>query len=204
MQLPPADRLRDDLLAEAERAAGVGTWIWEVASNQVRLSANACRLLCGEGIAREVPMYSLVGFVHPEDKPRFKASGAEAKAGTGATPFEFRVVWPDGAVRSLASRYRPLLDDEGQLEHIVGTLVDQTEDLARAHEIQRARMLLDLSQRIAKVGTFVWDPVTDTAEWSKEVSSLLGVDEPLASADFVAMLHPDDVAKFIAIRGTVL
>ncbi len=103
----------------------------------------------------------------------------------------------------LHARGRPAFDADGRLVRVVGTVFDCTEDVARQTEVERARQLLDLSQRIARSGTFVWDPVTDTAEWSRGLSEVLGVDEPLSSDAFVEMLHPEDLPAFAGIREIV-
>ena len=199
-----SDRVRRDLLCEAERAAGIGTWTWKAERGELELSDHALRLvgLSPDTFDSSVPAFMKV--VHPDEREWFLRRFAEMAETDSQDAIEFRVVWPDGSIRTLAGRGRAARHEDSSLQYIVGTLTDRTEDIAREDEASRAKMILDLSQRIARVGTFVWDPMTDTAEWSGEMASILGVDEPMTLEAFVRMVHPDDLPVFGSLRETVL
>ncbi len=201
-QIP--DDVRERLFVEAERAAGIGSWAWEAASGAVQLSDNALRLLGHTRAGLEPTVAAFVETIHPADREKFETLLAESLQAEAGQSIEFRVVRPDGETRTLFCRGVSDRGPDGRLIRTVGTVVDRTEDIARRNEAERIRTLLALSQRIARLGTFIWDPLTDTAEWSGEIASIVGVDDPMGIEAFVGMVHPEDLPRFAAIRETVL
>ncbi|HZY85990.1 MAG TPA: PAS domain S-box protein, partial [Gemmataceae bacterium] len=84
--------------------------------------------------------------VHPDDRPRWRAALASLKAGQPAQE-EYRVVWPDGAVRWLRESVRVTRRPDGRTLQLDGVLADVTahrlaeERLAQQHRLLRG--LLD-------------------------------------------------------------
>ncbi len=83
--------------------------------------------------------------VHPEDRPAAEAAFARQLAGE-ATDVELRLVQPGGDVRWVHEHGVPLLDDQGQVERIVGTVRDVTERRRLEQQFLRA-------QRMESIGT---------------------------------------------------
>ncbi|GIX38729.1 MAG: hypothetical protein KatS3mg127_1968 [Silanimonas sp.] len=68
------------------------------------------------------------GWLHPEDRPRVLAGLAAAVAGVPQESLEFRVLWPDGAVRHLRAAAHPVRDAEGRVLRVVGLNWDVTSE----------------------------------------------------------------------------
>ena len=81
------------------------------------------RLEPGDG---ELTRDRLVAYVHPDDRGSNVVADAIA---AGATDFtnEYRIVLPDGSHRWLAARGSLVADRDGQVSHVIGTLLDVTE-----------------------------------------------------------------------------
>lgn len=57
---------------------------------------------------------------------------------------------------------------------------------------------LKIAQKIAKVGSFEWNPVTNEAKWSEEMFEILGMQKEKYSGeagDIFDFIHPEDVAE---------
>jgi PAS domain S-box-containing protein len=78
--------------------------------------------------------------VHPEDRERVVAQLSDAQARGAALDYEFRVVWPDGQVRWLASRSVELDDPATGTRSRIGVNWDVT-DRRRAEAAWREREL---------------------------------------------------------------
>ena len=159
-------RRREAQLVEAQQIASVGSYEWDIRANEVRRSAELCRIF---GVRPEefAPTYEdYLSRIHPEDRARTRSIiDAAFLAGTGFD-FEERIVRPDGAVRVLHSQGQFTLDDAGRPIKLVGICQDITERkqserqlqalsarLIAAHEEERARVARELhdglSQEIA-------------------------------------------------------
>ncbi len=83
--------------------------------------------------------------VHPDDRPRWREALARLKAGQPAQE-EYRVVWPDGAVRWLRESVRATRRPDGHTLQLDGVLADVTahrlaeERLAQQHRLLRGLM----------------------------------------------------------------
>ena len=88
------------------RSSGIGVWSWEIAPNIVKADEN-CSSLFGLPIG-EFPK-TVEGFsalVHSDDRARLQQDIAASLERGAEYNAEFRVVWRDSTVRTLASRAR--------------------------------------------------------------------------------------------------
>lgn len=109
--------------------------------------------------------------------------------------FEMRIRRTDGEYRWHIARQLPIRNAAGQIESWVGTCTDiddlkQTKSTLRDTEIR-----LQEAQRIARLGSWSWDPKTNWVSWSDAEFELFGLKpgsiQPSFEA-FLALLHPDD------------
>jgi two-component system, cell cycle sensor histidine kinase and response regulator CckA len=130
---------------EAQRIAQLGSYEWDVRSNQVDRSEELCRIfgLRPDEFAPTFEAY--LERVHSLDRETTRA--AIERAVRACAPFEFeeRIVRPDGEIRYLRSQGRWVVDDAGEPLKLVGICQDITER-KRADEdrerTEKARALL--------------------------------------------------------------
>ena len=94
----------------------------------------------------------------------------------------------------LASDY-PVLSETGEVEGIVSVVQDVTERKNVERELEAARFRLAEAQRIAKVGSWEWNLVTDVVWWSEEMERMIGRPDEGGGRSFDDMLelvHPED------------
>ena len=129
------------LLPAVLESAGVGTWLWDLPTNQVIDLGNTARLL---GMDRVATIEDCLETVHAED--RVCAEAAIAEAGErGRLDLEYRVVLRDGCVRRLRSTGSILHDEGGLPARFTGVVIDIT-DRNRAEEVRsRLAAIVDSS-----------------------------------------------------------
>jgi len=123
------DELRrsEDLLAGAERLAGLGSWELDVASGRVTWSDQMHELL---GVRHGDLPPALTAFdavVHPQDLPGMRRSLRSALADGREFRVDFRVVRPDGGVRHVQGYGQVHRDPDGAAVVAQGTALDVTE-----------------------------------------------------------------------------
>jgi len=158
-QAEEALRRSEGYLAEAQRLAHTGGWVWNVAaSRRVYWSQELYRIF-GFDPERGLPSdEALIQCIHPEDRDRVHREAFPERAAKGSDfDVEYRIVLPDGAIKHLYSVGHPVLNESGDLVEFVGTTTDiterkQTEEKIRQSE-REARQLLDLSPvHISEIG----------------------------------------------------
>src|SRR5258706_24657 len=117
-------------LAEAQRLANVGSWNWDLKSNERTWSDELYRIF---GLPRDRPAPDLdttvAEYVHPDDR-QFVKSTIESSIRNGEScTLSYRIIRPDGAERIIQSRGNVVTDSGGNLIRMFGTAQDIT-----AHE----------------------------------------------------------------------
>jgi PAS domain S-box-containing protein len=119
------------------RSSGIAVWSWNIASNTVESDEN-CSVQFGLPIGQfPKTIGEFAAMVHPEDRERVEQEVAASVEHGAAYITEFRVVRPDGTVRSLATHGKIYYDEGGQPQRLTGVTWDVTER-RQAEENQRA------------------------------------------------------------------
>jgi PAS domain S-box-containing protein len=114
--------------------------------------------------------------VHPEDRSLVWTAVKNAMETRSPYVAEFRVLWPNGTIRWVAAKGQFYYSPGGDPERMLGMAVDVTERKDSEESLRRKEMELNEAQRLAGVGSWHWDPDTDTVVWSEELSRIAGRD----------------------------
>ncbi len=114
-------------LNEAQRLAQIGSWTWDVASNQVAWSSQLYRNYGLEPDQFAATYEGFLEFVHPDDRAHVKATIGRALEVRQPFDFEHRIVRPTGEIRVLHAKGQVVSDEEGRPVRLVGTGQDITE-----------------------------------------------------------------------------
>ncbi len=136
-------RSANERIALAARSAGVGTWEWHLDTGAAIWDEAMFRLRGLEPSAQAPTAIERLAMVHPADAPRVSEVLREAVMIPHSTSYEFRVVWPDGTVRCLASRSNIAPDEAGRPRRRIGVNWDITE----AKNAETGRRERELAQR---------------------------------------------------------
>ena len=193
-------------LKDAQRIAKIGSWSWDMVTNEHWWSDEMYRMLQFEqgGHARAFERFSEL--VHPADRERMNQRMQHIAQGAAPSVIELRATLPDGTQKTFHSQGAATLDEAGRPIHLHGTLQDVTEQVATQAALRLTDLRYREAQRLAKMGNWEWDLSTNTSWWSDELYRLLEED-PLhykATFDnFLVKVHPDDRQALIAGQSTI-
>ncbi len=96
-----------------------------------------------------------------------------------------------------------LRDRTGTIVGVVGLLTDLTQAKRVEERLRRSEALLAESQRIAKIGSWEWDPATDALTYSEEWRRMFGYEpgDQVTIASMIAAIHPDDRERVVRIAS---
>ena len=135
-------------LAEAQRIAHVGNWELEKSTNDLRWSDEVYRIF---GLDRQqftATHESFLNCVHPEDRDFVKKTYAEASTARALDSIEYRILLPDGTVRTVRERAEVGTDELGKPVRMVGTVQDITEHRTLEGRLRQA-MKMEAVGRLA-------------------------------------------------------
>jgi diguanylate cyclase (GGDEF)-like protein len=123
-------------LAQAQRIARLGNWAWDPFADVVTWSSEVQRLLEIAPGRDQAPMVRFMSRVHLADRPAAEAAIDSALSAASPFALDVRFVLDGGVSRVLRAQGEPVLDEQGQLVRIIGTLQDITERTATEDRIR--------------------------------------------------------------------
>ena len=198
-RMEAALRASEARLRLAQDAAKAGTWEWDTATNEHVWSAETWALYGLDPAANRASHGDWLAVVVPEDRDAAAFIAQRAARHGSELEVEFRVRRPDGSMRWLLSRGRPIHD--GDAPRFLGIVIDVTEMVearesleayrnrlegmvdSRTAELESAKArlrrqnaALETAQRIAHIGSWEWAVDGDEVLWSDELYRIAGRD----------------------------
>jgi PAS domain S-box-containing protein len=125
-----------ELLLYAEEATHVGSWEWSLVSGEVTWSDETYRIFGYEPGAVTPGIDLAVERTHPEDRPMVQRVIEASLAGSPPQESEYRIIRPDGRVRSVNAGFVSRSEGAGPPTRLAGTIQDVTESRAREREVE--------------------------------------------------------------------
>jgi PAS domain S-box-containing protein len=127
-QTEEALRRSEAHLAQAQRLAHVGSWVWQVAGPKIVHLSEECYRVYGFDPQNGIPSWQeRLDRVHPEDRAEWQRAIDRAIAEKSDYEIEFRVLPPNSGVRYIHSMGRPVFSPSGEVVQYVGVDMDVTE-----------------------------------------------------------------------------
>lgn len=142
----------EERLRLAVDGGSVGTWHWDLVSDELYWSDTMKRLL-GRPTYEPLGYESFLAALHPDDRTRVDAVVRGAVAGANSYDMELRVIWPDGSVHWQVARGRVYTDDHQRPVRMEGIAADITarreaeESLRITSERERLLVSLGMAMR---------------------------------------------------------
>ncbi|WP_293354429.1 MULTISPECIES: PAS domain-containing protein [unclassified Microcoleus] len=142
----------EERLHLALKAAGMGTWEWQIPKNCVVWS-NLVGPIFGLPLGTSPASYEdFIELVHPEDR-EIIGEAITSTLGTGINyEVEFRTVWADGSLHWVGAKGQLYYDWAGKPLRFLGTVVDLTQskqaEAERLQRLQRERAIALIAQQV--------------------------------------------------------
>jgi PAS domain S-box-containing protein len=163
-------RRSEGYLAEAQRLAHMGSWVWRVEGKKALHLSDEWYRIYGFDPEKGPPAWDeRVQCVHPEDRAKWTGEIDRAIAEASDYQMEFRILLPDGTLRYIQTVGHPVLDVSGNLVEFVGTSMDVTERRLGEESLRQTQADLARVSRVTTMGEL-------TASLAHEVN------QPIAAA----------------------
>ena len=154
MRAEEALRRSETYLAQAQRVANIGSWVFDtVRMKPVHLSTEWHRLQ-GFDPKDGMPTWEeRLQRIHPEDRAGYEGAFNRAIAEKSDLDEEFRILLPDLTVRYIRSLGHPVLGAFGEVAQMMGVIMDATESRRAEQEHERLRQELAHLSHLNRVST---------------------------------------------------
>ncbi|HLM60844.1 MAG TPA: PAS domain-containing protein, partial [Pyrinomonadaceae bacterium] len=195
-QAEDALRRSEELLANAQRIAHIGSWETDLVNNHLYWSDEVYRIF---GVSKNefgATLESFVNFIHPEDRQSVQAAADAAISGNAPYNIEHRIVRSDGEERIVCEIGEVTFDESGKPLRFTGTVQDVTGrkliEAALENAAKRERAMienaLDVICTIDAEGKFASVSPASLGVWGYQPEELVG-------HPYIELVAPEDVAK---------
>lgn len=186
-------RRREAQLEEAQRIAGLGSWSWNPRTDRLRWSRELYRihgLDPGAGADREERRR----LIHPGDRDAVEAAVREALDSGSGYSVDYRIVRPDGDLRSIHAEGQVVRDHDGEAVRVVGTAQDVTEQRRIEERLRQSEEDYRLLAEYASDLILRFTPEGVVTYASPAVESIVGYrPEEVVGEDAAGFVHPEDL-----------
>jgi PAS domain S-box-containing protein len=190
-------RARDMQLQEAQVLANLGSWEWDLRSNTRTWSDQLSRIF---GLRPDQMPSAFDGFyplVHPEDRERTAALAREALRTGKGYENQFRIVRPDGAVRTVHNQARVDRDESGKAVRVIGVCQDITERKQAEEQVhvsqERFRMMVE---NVRDYAIYILDMKGFVTSWNLGAERICGyLADEIIGKHYSRFFLPDHAAR---------
>ena len=186
-------------LMDAERIGHLGHWERDLVTGVGYWSAENFRIYGLSPEAESPPQERFLACIHPDDRTTLVRMRAAAMLEQTRYEIRYRVVRPDGTIRHVYSEAEVVRDSGGRALRLIGTTLDIT-------ALVEAEERLKEGERIAHLGHWEWQALSDNYFWSEELYRILGVTPKQVQPGWMALLeclHEDDRLAVAALPLTL-
>jgi PAS domain S-box-containing protein len=161
---------RNAQLSEAQEIARLGSWEWDIRTDQLQWSENLYRVYGRDPQSAPPLTYAyFLDTVHPDDRAMVATRIQRAAEEKAFADFYHRIQWPTGEVRTIHARGEVLADPTGEVLKMVGTGQDVTEQQrAQAELLLKSQQLEAVNADLEK---FVYIASHDLQEPLRKIST---------------------------------
>ena len=158
-QVREALRTSEQRLQFAQVSARLGSWEWNVKTNELWW-ADGVWLLHGRDIGSMEPTFeNWMAFIDPEDRDAVQHTLQQALAGKGEYETEYRTTFPDGSVHWIGARGRVIFDEAGQPERVLGVGMDITNNKLAEDALRKSEKLAAAGRLAATIAHEINNPL---------------------------------------------
>ncbi|MEL6848805.1 MAG: PAS domain-containing protein, partial [Bacteroidota bacterium] len=187
---------QNSMLAMGVAGANLASFIWDSKKLSVLISLGIEGLYeIDSALYSEKELFhKLVSMTHPDDAERFQTNLNMAIRGKLHPQFDIRIILESGAIKWIrVYPCEPLLANEK-----LATLQDITKDVAQASLLRQQREFIEIGEKTAGLGTFIWNVETNDVQASPGYYHVYGLDSERYDssklmAKVLSMTHPEDV-----------
>lgn len=198
----------EERLRIALEAAHMGSWDWNIVTNQIIWSESLEQLMGLEPGTFDGQVETVNAMIYPADRQRVLAAITHSIEQGNDYDIEFRFVKPDGTIRWALSKGKVFYDQNGQPIRMAGNDIDITDrKLAEAALQQSEARFQEIAHTInqlffvrsASTGEFIYVSPAYEQIWGRSCESLY--QDPRS---WIETIHPDDRDRVEAALQTKL
>lgn len=167
-------RISEERLNRAQNLANIGTWDWNICSDELHWSERIGPLFGYPEGVRETSFDNFQGAIHPDDLPQVMHAIEDCIERGLEYNIEHRIIWPDGSVHWAHESGDVIRNTRGDAVRMLGVVRDITQRKAIELGLQEEQRRLKEAQKIGAIGDWWLDFTDKHPHYSAEALRIMG------------------------------
>jgi PAS domain S-box-containing protein len=185
-------------LKQSQRVAQVGSWKWNIRTNELTWSDEMYRLF---GINKDEfsgDVSEVVSrAVHPDDRQKVEQANLAVITRKATQALEYRVIWADGSIHTIwAEPGQMELDETGQLVLLTGIAQDITARKQAEDELRRQKEQLQIILDASPSAIMFKDTSNMLVRVNKAAAAMAGISSEEMEGKPVEQIFPEQATRF--------
>ncbi|MBV1929619.1 MAG: PAS domain-containing protein, partial [Gammaproteobacteria bacterium] len=185
----------EERLNRAQNLANIGTWDWNICSDELHWSERIGPLFGYPEGVRETSFENFQGAIHPDDLPQVMHAIEDCVEHGLEYNIEHRIIWPDGSVHWAHESGDVIRNTRGDAVRMLGVVRDITKRKEIELGLQEEQRRLEEAQKIGAIGDWWLDFTDKYPHYSAEALRIMGqqsLDKKLTLEETLEKIHPSD------------
>ena len=183
------------LYKRAEAISHLGSYRWNLKTNALNWSDELYRIYGLDPLTDKVDFDYISSFNFPEDTPNVRAQYESAIKEKRSFDFYYRIHTKDNTQKILHARGELLYSESGDVETVIGTVLDVTEKQTLIRKLKQTEGLYKQAEELVNMGNWSWDVKNNKLEWTDHLFRIYGLQpqsEEMTIERFLSFVHPDE------------
>ena len=181
-------------------AASMGTWRWNIKTDQDTRDANFNSMLGLKAAESTQSVKDFIQYVHPDDRAVVDEEIKRAIRERDIYRIEFRIVRPDGTIYWLSDRGKIYYDQKNEPAYMTGAVFNITERKKAEEALRASEERLRRAIEANKDGVWEWNILTNEEFFSPRWCEIIGYsfddpELPHTYESWAKRIHPDDYER---------
>lgn len=187
---------KDEEIDTLQALAHIGTWEWDIKNDEFSGSLEAYKIF-GIDEKKKIPFSDVLEHFAPEDRTRVQYQLFEDAKVNSTHGSLYKVNDKSGSFKWIKTHTEFQYDEAKNPIKALGIFEDFTEQIEHENQIIRKDNDIGSVQKLAKIGSWRFDIVNNTLEWSDETYRIFGIakEKSLTYEAFLKCIHPEDLEK---------
>ncbi len=166
--------LQNELFKQAEQLSGIGSWSWNLNTEEISFSDNVYSIYGIEPQSISAGWEAFSTYIHPQDRNKVAQAIQKILHQQQIIEIEYRIYQPDGELRHLKIKNK-LMSPPSDENLFIGSIQDITQQKLIEEKFKLEYQRLTGAQQIAQIGSWEWDIENNKVSWTDELYQMHGL-----------------------------
>ncbi len=180
---------------QAQALNHLGHYVYNVKTQKAEFTDELARIYGLDPSFKKIDNEYFRKLRHPADNNRVDEIVNNVIEKKEAIDIHYRIVLPGKEEKILHLRGEPVLNKQGEVEQVIGTVQDVTSFQLLLQKLQHSEALYRQAEMLNNFGNWSWNIETGKVEWTDQLYLIYGLEpqsEEVNLKRFLKLVHPDD------------